>query len=289
MRLTAILLLAILATGCAREKQGTTTGETSVDIPPLVSLCRSIDYSDTAHLHSEPYMKQTVGKIVRLMSVTDSVSTHEALRILLNGLKRDKEAIRKTNSLIKLYLDNPASPARDETKYIRYLRALLTVDSIPEGLRSESEEQLRIAMLNRPGTIATDFRYLDRKGSEGSLHEFEAPKIMLIFYDPECPHCPEILNKIATRRSINKAIEDGMLRVLAIYAEGKRDVWNKTKWEMPRNWTIGYDLTGILDNELYDLPAMPIIYILDGEHRVLEKDAMSLHLSAMSLQKNQKF
>lgn len=272
MKLTTILLLAILATGCAKEKQSTTTGETSGDDTPLVLLCREIDYSDSARLRSEPYMKKTIGKIVRLMSATDSATSHKALSIFFGGIRHDEKSMREATRLADLYLNNPGSPVRDETLYIRLLQSLLAVDSLPEEVRTRGEENLRKASLNRPGCAATDFNYLDRKGREGSLYKFSAPQTILIFYDPECPHCPEILRDVASHRGINRAISEGNLRVLAIYAEGKRDVWDKTKADMPGNWTVGYDLTGILDNDLYDLPAMPIIYLLDGDKRVILKD-----------------
>lgn len=266
-----LLAAAFAAAGCTGEKHNTekaTSGETS----PLVALCSGIDCSDTASLHSEPVMKRTMAEIVRLMEATDSAATHEALSLLFGKLRKDEEGLKEATRHADLFLNSPASPMRDETLYIRLLRTLLSTDSLPEGVRLRAEEQLRTASLNRPGSIATDFRYLDRSGSEGSLHQFGTPQTLLIFYDPECPHCPEILTQIASHPGINKAIGAGELGVLAIYAEGKRDVWDKTKAEMPGNWTVGYDLTGILDKELYDLPAMPILYILDREKRVVLKD-----------------
>lgn len=272
IRFSYILIAAALAAGCARENRNVTAAETSREVPPLVSLCHGIDYSDTVRLHSEPYMKKTVGRIVKLMSVTDSTTTDHALSFFFSQIKRDDEALNLATRLATIYLNSPASPARDETLFIRMLRTLLSTDSLAEAVRIRGEEHLRRALLNRPGSIATDIRYLNREGREGNLHTFEAPQTLLIFYDPECSHCSEILNKIANHQGINEAIENGKLGVLAIYAEGKRDVWDKTKADMPRNWTIGYDLTGILDRELYDLPAMPIVYLLDDDHRVLLKD-----------------
>ena len=266
-----LLATLLVATGCTGEKHNTekaTSGETS----PLVALCRGIDCSDTASLHSEQVMKRTMAEIVRLMEVSDSTATHEGLSILFGKLREDEEAMKAATRHADLFLNSPASPMRDETLYIRFLRALLSTDSLPETIRLRAEEWLRTASLNRPGTIATDFRYLDRNGNEGSLHQFRTPQTLLIFYDPECPHCPEILSQIASHQGVNDAIAEGRLGVLAIYAEGKRDVWDRTKADIPGNWSVGYDLTGILDEELYDLPAMPIIYLLDGEHRVILKD-----------------
>lgn len=87
-------------------------------------------------------------------------------------------------------------------------------------------------------------------------------EIMIIFYDPECTHCADILDMIAGSQRVVESINEGELAVLAVYAEGKKDVWEKTKRDLPENWIVGYDMTGILENEMYDLPAMPtIIYI----------------------------
>ena len=167
---------------------------------------------------------------------------------------------------------SPSSPYRDEERYINFLNHFLAVDTLPEELRLRAEERLRVASLNRRGTIANDFEFIDRKGRRGTLHGTQGSEPMLIFYDPECPHCGDILAAIAGDKAINKAIADGTLTVLAIYTEGKRDVWDSTKADMPANWEVGYDLTGILDRELYDIPAMPTVYILDSSGRVILKD-----------------
>ncbi len=176
------------------------------------------------------------------------------------------------DSLAYLYWGNPDSPYRDENRYISFLDSLLEIDSLPEVLRTRAEYRRNMAMLNRPGTIASDFRYLGRDGRESSLHNLQSPRTLLVFYDPECPHCNDILRVLAASKTINTAIAEKDLVVLAIYAEGNRDVWDKTRRHMPANWLVGYDLTGILDDEIYDLPAMPTPYLLDSDKRVILKD-----------------
>lgn len=240
----------------------------------IVQYVNSIDYDDVQSLHGAGAMTERMVELVKLMQVSDSASVRDGLDIFLNGMKRDARALSMVDSLANLYLNNPASPVRDENGYIAYLESLLSLDSIPENIREIGEESLRIAMLNRPGTLATDFRYLDRNGTKHSLHETIAEELLLVFYDPECTHCSEILESIAQDSNISESIATGKMKVLAIYAEGKRDVWEKTKMEMPLQWIVGYDLSDILDNDLYDLPAMPTIYLLDKNKKVKIKDAM---------------
>ena len=275
-----IIALLLAAFGCSEKKRIHDTVKTSGDTTPLALLCQNIDYSDSAVLHSEAFMKQTMTDIVKMMSAADSASTSRGLRIFFSGLDGDSIAISEASRLAQLYLGNPASPVRNDDLYIRFLKSLLSAEGIPESIRIRNEECMRKASLNRQGTIATDFSYIDRNGTRGTLHRFEAPQTLLVFYDPECTHCSDILSELAEDPGINGAIAQGQLEVLAIYAEGKRDVWEKTKAGMPAGWNVGYDLTGILDNDLYDLPAMPTLYLLDETHRVLLKDpepAMLLH------------
>lgn len=167
---------------------------------------------------------------------------------------------------------SPASPYRNEARYIRFIDSLLTLDSLPEGLRERADNRRQVIMLNRPGSIASDFRFLERHGNEASLHSISAPLTLLLFYDPECPHCKDILNSIASSGTVNTAIDENRLTVIAVYAEGKRDVWEADLNDMPDNWLVGYDLSGILDNQIYDLPAMPTPYLLDSDKRVILKD-----------------
>lgn len=264
-----ILGAITLLCGCIRSERN---NDAKPPMPPIVELCRSFDYSDTAALHTDQTVAEYMKGIVRLMSQSDSASTSSALDIFFDGLNGDPTAIRLVSHYSWFYLNNPNSPVRNEKLFLRFLTSLLSRTDLPEDVSARAEERMRKAMLNRPGTKAGDFRYIDREGRDGTLHTFCSPQTMLIFYDPECPHCSEILKTIATDSKVNDAIDSGALKILAVYAEGKRDVWDRTKQEMPANWSIAYDLTGILDNDIYDLPAMPIVYLLDSDKLVLVKD-----------------
>ena len=43
--------------------------------------------------------------------------------------------------------------------------------------------------MNRPGTPAADFIYVDRGGSRHRLSDIEAPHILLFFHYPGCGEC----------------------------------------------------------------------------------------------------
>lgn len=206
------------------------------------------------------------------LAKADSTASVKALSGYFSRISADTAALRKVAGQAERLLNNPASPVRNESSFISVATALLEADNLPVDVRERTEEHLRLASLNRPGTIATDFIYIDRDGNRSNLHSLQSAQTMVVFYDPECPHCKEILDQLAANPRINAAIADKELTVLAIYTEGKTDVWKNALGEMPPNWIIGCDRSDIVKNDLYHLPAMPIVYLLDSEKRVILKD-----------------
>jgi hypothetical protein len=70
------------------------------------------------------------------------------------------------------------------------------------------------------------------------------------------------------------AVANGRLTVLAVYTEGDPDIWNSHAGQLPKGWIDAQDPSHvILDQELYDLTAMPTLYLLDARKRVVVKDA----------------
>lgn len=267
--LSIVVLSLVSCTGANTSNDGNSKDD-SVD--PLVAYCNNINCRDTVALHDHGAMKRLMADVVKLMLRADRQSVDKALPILFAGIDGDSMAIELVSEYATLYLGNPASPVRNEDLYICFLESMLAADGLPDAVRLRAAESLRLASLNLPGSVATDFDFVSRDGRQQSLHGVEAEQMLLLFYDPECPHCPDILERIADDHNINSAIADGSLTVLAVYAEGKRDVWENSCGELPPGWIVGYDLSGILEHDLYNLPAMPIIYLLDRDKRVLLKD-----------------
>ena len=71
---------------------------------------------------------------------------------------------------------------------------------------------------------------------------------------------------------VNGLLESGRLKLLSVCVEGKTPAWEQA--EFPAGWMDGYDAGQRLTREqVYDLKAMPTLYLLDAEKRVILKDA----------------
>lgn len=69
-------------------------------------------------------------------------------------------------------------------------------------------------------------------------------------------------------------IEAGDLTVLSLYPDKQLDLWYKHAKDFPPQWIVACDPVQAIDREqLYDLQAIPSLYLLDQDKTVLLKDA----------------
>ena len=245
-------------------------------------LCSNVSKEETrvsTNMDEETLIAE-IGVLIRNSMATDSMDVNKNIIHFIDCIRDNAAMLAVADSLVDQYLYNPMSPMRNEEMYIMFLREFLRCDSFPDNLRWREVENLRLVSQNRPGMIANDFRFIDRDGVTATLHSLFTPeersKLLLVFYDPDCSYCHKIISSLVTDSKINSDIDNGTLRVLAVYTEGNRDLWERTKGDMPRNWRVVYDLSDIVENDLYDLPSMPSLYMLSSTGRVELKDSSIL-------------
>ena len=73
---------------------------------------------------------------------------------------------------------------------------------------------------------------------------------------------------------LSEMIRAGRLEVLALYPDEDLTAWRAHAPQVPSSWINAYDAGArISKEELYDLKAIPSMYLLDRDKRVLAKDA----------------
>lgn len=176
-------------------------------------------------------------------------------------------------------LGDPNSPLRNDEFYIPVLRAQLSSPWYDEYERLAPEYRLSLASQNRIGQPANDFRYTLASGATGSLYGLRAEYVLLFINNPGCPMCREIREAISASPMLTELIEHGRLRVLALYPDENLDEWRAYREQIPASWINAYDDGCVLrEKGLYDLSAIPSLYLLDAQKRVLVKDATDVAL-----------
>lgn len=176
--------------------------------------------------------------------------------------------------LAERVLHDPNSPLRDEERYIPVLRGKLASPWYDALERLGTETELRLALRNRVGEQAGDFRCTLASGATTRLYDLRADYTLLFLTDPECPMCRRTTEELLASPRINELAERGTLRILTLYSGEDTTAWRRSLSHAPRGWLHACDAAcTVRDEGIYDLRALPALYLLDREKRVLVKDS----------------
>lgn len=243
----------------------------------LTHYWEQFDFADTTLVNNRDVTEQGFVNFIALLAdgTTSEELTRESLANWCAGFVGKEHARRVLTKTADDYLFNPNSPFYNEALYGMYLEALLGKLPQTDAMRSAYRFKLELVRRNNVGDKATDFVYYL---SDGTRHTLAATpvknnRLLLVFYDPECESCHEILGQMAADTALTEAVQTGKLSVVAVYTEGNKAAWRKALPDMPEGWTVGTDREAVKTGALYDLKAMPSLYLLDGQKTVLLKDA----------------
>ena len=177
-------------------------------------------------------------------------------------------------SIAESYLYDPNSPMRNEDFYGPYLERLAQCEYVDEGMRQAYAFDAKMCALNRTGTKATDFRFSDSSGRIRRLYDIKADNIILFFSNPGCKACLDIINTLKSMPVVTEGVASGRLAVLNIYIDEDLEAWKEYMPIYPEVWYNGYDPDYVIRTDvLYNVRAIPSLYLLDKDKKVIMKDA----------------
>jgi len=235
------------------------------------------DFADTAWMArlDSVQLLRAYANYVSILNPNDG----EPMRRLMSRAKGSRYALRRFHDLAERVLYDPNSPLRSDELYIPVLEAVVESPLLDEYEKMAPAHDLRLARQNRVGERANDFRYRLASGAPGRLYGLKSAYVLLFIHNPGCPMCREIREALAGSPMLAEMVERGELTVLALYPDEELDEWRHESGEIPSSWLNAYDEgCRLRAEELYDLKAIPSLYLLDGEKRVLVKDAVDVGL-----------
>ena len=177
-------------------------------------------------------------------------------------------------SLMDKYLYDPNSPLRNEDYYAFYAARMASSDLVEDVMKDKYSREVSLAALNQVGTKAADFRFADKNGRLYTLYGIKAQLTLLFFSNPGCAACKDIIDVLNNDPVISQLIADGTMAVLNIYIDEDLEAWRSYMPIYPENWYNGFDPDLVIRGEtLYNVRAIPSLYLLDSDKTVIMKDA----------------
>jgi hypothetical protein len=212
---------------------------------------------------------------------TAIILTDESLLLpLLHSLPTDKTEGKAVGAEVNVTM---GCPLRQTTAYSLLERLLELQKNCRTGKTTTFYHTDVTGLLSHPyisnsiGTQANDFVYTLADGSQHRMHDIEASYTILMFSNPGCPMCREIMEEITSSPLLNELTERGDLRTLSLYPDEDLEAWHEHFEDMPTSWIRAYDKgQQITIERLYNLSAIPALYLLDKQKRVIIKDGTSV-------------
>ena len=295
------ILLLLLATACGQNRgtnqqaaAGTTQTVqprtfTPVQIPSHFTevsdkaaflapvFWHTFDFSDIGFIDEAPeIIEQAFAEYLFVLSHTTLEVANSSIRAMLTRALTQDETGKMYLHFLELYrryLHDPNSPLRNEELYITVVEHIIENDFDDFATITRAQFDLERMLKNRVGTVAADFAYITADGVRGTLHRLNRAFTILYFHNPGCPACEEASRMMRYSPIINHLLERRQLDVLAIYADSDLDLWREHFDHVSPLWINARDYPRIIQSEtLYDLRAIPSLYLLDRNKVVLLKD-----------------
>lgn len=236
----------------------------------------NFDFADTTYIHLPDITEQAFVDYLDILPHLAIDDVHCSISNMLDkAIEMDTtyKVYLYFLELYKSYLHDANSPMLNEEIYITVANYILedTVSNI--AVKERARFNLSMMLKNRKGNIATDIIYTTDKGETSNLHSLNKAYTLLYFYNPDCHACKETSTYLMESPVIKELLEKGRLDILALYPDEDISLWKRYIMHIPSLWINAYDKEQSLRNGLlYDLKAIPSLYLLDSKKRVLLKN-----------------
>jgi len=291
--LIIFLLVCCACNGGKSTKEQTATGEQipakSFSLPQIPAMYTTpeqradflvkhywdnFDFTDTSYIHLPEVTEQAFVDFLDVANHSPMPSAYDGMKRMMVKAGKDKKVFDYFVSLADKYLYDPNSPFRNEEFYIAVLENMTESDLLDDTEKTRPEYRLKLAQKNRLGTKALNFKYTTESGKEGSLYSVSAEYTLIYINNPGCHACGEITEGLKQSGIVQYLLSEKRMTILCIYPDEDLDEWRRYQSDFPSNWINGYDMGNVMrDKDLYDLKAIPSLYLLDKNKIVLLKDA----------------
>lgn len=230
----------------------------------------NIDFSDERLLHTPVYHNRLRIYFNNVLIQHPDSIIREADRVL-DKSRANREMFKYTVWFITNNAESSQMMGMDKL-YVHMLENYYLsgeVDWIEEDRLERLKQRLEEMKPLLMGEVAPNISIYDPDGEPVVLHDIEAEYLVLYFWDSECVFCREATPKL--KEAYNQ-LRDRGVQVFAVNTEKDTGKWLQAIADYPQDWIHGHDIHNKSEfRDKYAIYAIPMIFILDSEKRILAK------------------
>jgi thioredoxin-related protein len=239
------------------------------------------NFKDTMYAHAPNITEQAFVDFIYNFQHASRDEIGKAVEKLMKSAESDSVMFAYFGRMAEHYLYGANSPYRNDEHFIPFLEQIVNSSMMDDTHKIRARYLLNLAYKNNPGNKAEDLQYTLANRKQGNIYGIKADYILLMFYNPGCKECQNTTEMLQNSAEISPLIKNGTVKVLAIYPDEDLDKWKEHIAEIPSNWINGYDKSlSVREKEIYDLKAIPTLYLLDKDKKVILKDCSAEDIDA---------
>ncbi len=232
-------------------------------------------YLDDPRITMFPKTKERVLTYLSVISGKPEDEANVIINEFLDRCESNPRMFRMATETMDKLLGDKSQPVRQHFIYVNALERIVASDNYTDLEKEPYRYKLKMARNHLPGTpvASMDLMLPDGRRYDPTAH----PKKWQVyfFYNPGCGNCSEAVRLMNTSDCVRSYENDGELQIYAIYVGKSREEWLKiiSQPEYGGKWINLWDDKGIIEkDEIYDLGAIPMIYLIDRNKKVAVKD-----------------
>ena len=270
MLLTVLPVVVLVA--CAKTGQAEPESEPAQS--SLTGYWDSIDLNNDSLILNPQQLLRPALTYFMLLERTDDGNEAAVEAFMRKLLQSDTIIIQYImNNVIEKYLYEAGSPVRNDSTYLMMLKCLLKDTRVDSLSKIRFRYQARLLSQNVPGSRANDFEFSYSDGRIGDLYTLPELPVLLYFNNPDCEACMQTTQLLAGNEMLNNAIKAKNIQVVTVYVDRDPEIWKSAPF--PFSWTKVRANHKETLNDLYDLRAIPCLYLLDSQKKVVIKDGLA--------------
>ena len=154
---------------------------------------------------------------------------------------------------------------------------------LAEKDKQQATEWVYRIMANATGKPAVDINLPDTAGIETKLYNLQAPYTLVVFWNPLCDHCKQVLPKLDSFYNSKWTTIGLQFFAVAVEVRDTKEMWRNVINELHLNrWTHVYYSKTNEENRvakglgsyttLYNVSTFPTLYLLDKDKKIISKN-----------------
>ncbi|MDE5858650.1 MAG: DUF5106 domain-containing protein, partial [Muribaculaceae bacterium] len=184
----------------------------------LLHYWDNMNWTDSSLINNDYFMEQNMSTYFDLFNHVSTNDIAPAVHKMIELASVNPDAIEKICSISDLYLYDTQSPVMNEKYYRIIVESLLNSKKTSDYRSIILQATLNDLSKNAVGYPASSFNVTTRDDKKTNLSQLlnKSGRTILFFYDPDCEDCALAESLMQSNATINSAIAEGSLKIVAI-------------------------------------------------------------------------